>query len=32
VRGWVNYARYGDTWGLRQALLASLPVPAQERS
>jgi len=32
VRGWVNHARYGDTWGLRQALLASLPVPAQERS
>ncbi len=21
VRGWVNYARYGDTWGLRRALL-----------
>jgi hypothetical protein len=24
VRGWVNHARYGDTWGLRRALLSSL--------
>jgi len=23
VRGWVNHVRYGDTWGLRRALLAS---------
>jgi hypothetical protein len=22
VRGWVNHARYGDTWGLRRALLS----------
>jgi len=21
VRGWINHARYGDTWGLRRALL-----------
>ena len=21
VRGWINHARYGDTWGLRKALL-----------
>ena len=21
VRGWVNHARYGDTWGLRRAVL-----------
>jgi len=23
VRGWVNHARYGDTWGLRRALLGA---------
>ncbi len=23
VRGWINHVRYGDTWGLRRALLAS---------
>ena len=21
VRGWINHVRYGDTWGLRQAVL-----------
>lgn len=21
VQGWINHARYGDTWGLRQAIL-----------
>lgn len=26
LRGWMNHVRYGDTWGLRQALLADLPV------
>ena len=31
VQGWVNHARYGDTWGLRQALFAGLPVPAPGR-
>jgi RNA-directed DNA polymerase len=31
VQGWVNHARYGDTWGLRQALFAALPVPAPGR-
>ena len=31
VRGWVNHARYGDTWGLRQALFAALPVVAPGR-
>jgi retron-type reverse transcriptase len=28
VRGWVNHVRYGDTWGLRRALFADLPVSA----
>lgn len=23
VRGWVNHVRYGDTWGLRQAVLSA---------
>ncbi|MGC9397426.1 MAG: hypothetical protein ACP5J4_21480, partial [Anaerolineae bacterium] len=23
VRGWINHVRYGDTWGLRRALLVS---------
>ena len=32
VQGWVNHARYGDTWGLRQAVLAALPVPAPGRA
>jgi hypothetical protein len=22
VRGWINHARYGDTWGLRRAILS----------
>ena len=24
VRGWVNHVRYGDTWGLRRAILGSI--------
>ena len=24
--GWINHARYGDTWGLRRAIVATLPV------
>lgn len=24
LRGWINHARYGDTWGLRKAILASV--------
>jgi RNA-directed DNA polymerase len=32
VQGWVNHVRYGDTWGLRQALFASLPVPPSGRA
>jgi len=27
VRGWVNHAGHGDTWGLRRAILGSLIVP-----
>jgi RNA-directed DNA polymerase len=23
--GWINHARYGDTWGLRRAVIAALP-------
>ena len=30
VRGWINHARTGDTWGLRQAVLTALPVIAPE--
>jgi len=32
VQGWVNHVRYGDTWGLRRALLAALPVRAPGRA
>ncbi|MCW5849728.1 MAG: group II intron reverse transcriptase domain-containing protein [Anaerolineae bacterium] len=28
VRGWVNHARFGDTWGLRRSILAAAPLPA----
>jgi RNA-directed DNA polymerase len=31
VQGWVNHARYGNTWGLRRALLSTLLIPAPER-
>ena len=27
VLGWVNHVRYGETWGLRRALFAELPIP-----
>ena len=27
VRGWVNHARHGDTWGLRRAILSHTPLP-----
>jgi len=26
VQGWVNYVRFGDTWGLRRAVLGSRPM------
>lgn len=28
VQGWVNHVRYGDTWGLRRSLFATLPIPS----
>ncbi len=28
VRGWVNHVRYGDTWGLRRAVLGRWAIPA----
>jgi hypothetical protein len=31
--GWINHARYGDTWGLRSEVVASLPpIPGGGRS
>jgi len=27
VQGWINHARYGDTWGLRRAILSRTPLP-----
>jgi len=27
VRGWVNHVHYGDTWGLRRAMLSSIHIP-----
>jgi RNA-directed DNA polymerase len=26
VQGWINHVRYGDTWGLREALFATHPI------
>jgi len=26
LMGWINHARYGDTWGLRRSVVACLPV------
>jgi hypothetical protein len=31
VRGWVNHVRYGDTWGLQEALFAELTVTSRRR-
>jgi RNA-directed DNA polymerase len=30
VQGWINHVRYADTWGLREHLFASHPIPCQE--
>jgi RNA-directed DNA polymerase len=30
VQGWVNHARYGDTWGLRRAVLADIVLHGSE--
>ena len=29
VQGWVNHARYGDTWGLRESVFSAHPIPRQ---
>jgi len=29
VLGWVNHARYGDTWGLRRAILNEVLIPVR---
>lgn len=31
VRGWINHVRYGDTWGLRQAVLGGAVIPPVRR-
>ena len=31
VRGWVNHARYGNTWGLRRAVFSGLPFPRRQQ-
>ncbi len=30
VQGWVNHARFGNTWGLRRALLGGIILPAPQ--
>ncbi len=30
LRGWINHVRYGDTWGLRRALLAEYDLLTEE--
>ena len=27
VQGWINHVRYADTWGLREHLFATHPIP-----
>ena len=29
VQGWINHVRYADTWGLREHVFASHPIPAR---
>lgn len=29
VQGWINHVRYADTWGLREHLFATHPIPAR---
>jgi hypothetical protein len=31
VQGWINHVRYADTWGLREHLFATHPIPRRER-
>lgn len=30
VQGWINHVRYADTWGLREHVFASHPIPARK--
>lgn len=30
VQGWINHVRYADSWGLREHILASHPIPARK--
>ena len=30
VQGWVNHVRYGDTWGLRRAILSEVQIPTRK--
>ena len=30
VQGWINHVRYADTWGLREHIFATHPIPARE--
>jgi hypothetical protein len=27
VEGWINHVRYGDTWGLREHVFSTHPIP-----
>lgn len=31
VQGWINHVRYADTWGLREHLFSTHPIPAPPR-
>ncbi len=30
VQGWINHVRYADTWGLREHLFSTHPIPRQK--
>jgi hypothetical protein len=31
VQGWINHVRFADTWGLREHIFASHPMPPHRR-
>ncbi|MBN2472461.1 MAG: hypothetical protein JXN59_17170 [Anaerolineae bacterium] len=31
VQGWINHVRYANTWGLREHIFRSHPLPAPEK-
>ena len=31
VQGWINHVRYADTWGLREHVFATHPIPLRSR-